>query len=259
MTTDTLPAGESTAKTASSERPEHPRLLVIVPAFNEAERLVKVLDAVHDIRTDADILVVDDGSDDATSAVALSANAFAARHPFNLGCGAALQTGYKFAMENGYDFIIQIDADGQHDPCCLGSILEPVEQGRADVSIGSRFRWEGGYRSTPERRLGSWVLGKLASAIIGHKITDPTSGYRAMNRKALALCAHDTFPHDYPDADVLITLHRAGIVIEEVPALMHPRAGGLSMHRGLRPFYYIFKMTLSIFVALLRGRPAVSH
>ena len=255
MSTDTLP----TKQIAVPAIPTRRRVLVIVPAFNEAARVAKVLHAVREIKPDADILVVDDGSTDATSAEAVAANAFAARHPFNLGCGAALQTGYKFAIERGYDFMIQIDADGQHDPSCLGAILEPVEQGRADIAIGSRFRWEGGYKSTPERRLGSWLLGKLASLIISYEITDPTSGYRAMNRKALSLCAQDSFPHDYPDADVLISLHRAGLVIEEVPALMHPRVGGQSMHRGLRPMYYVFKMTLSIFVALLRRKSPLPH
>lgn len=229
-------------------------VLIIVPAFNEKARVANVLRSLRAIKPDADVLVVDDGSTDRTSEVALAEGAFAARHPFNLGCGAALQTGYKFAVQHGYDFIVQIDADGQHDPSSLAAILEPVEQGRLDVVIGSRFLWEGGYQSPFERRLGSWVLGRFVSFIARRSITDPTSGYRAMNRKAFSRCAQDSFPHDYPDADVLITLHRSGVSIGEVPALMHPRSGGQSMHRGLRPLYYIFKMTLSMFVALLRRR-----
>jgi len=260
MSTETLSLGpEATRLEREPSSRARGRVLVVVPAFNESARLRNVLQAIHrQIESTADILVVDDGSGDATSEEALRAGALAARHPFNLGCGAALQTGYKFALERGYDFIVQIDADGQHDPSCLASVLAPVQEGKADIAIGSRFLWTGGYRSPIERRVGSWLFGQVATLFIGTRITDPTSGYRAMNRKALALCASDSFPHDYPDADVLINLHRAGVVITEVPALMHPRQGGHSMHRGLRPLYYMFKMSLSIFVALLRERPSPS-
>jgi glycosyltransferase involved in cell wall biosynthesis len=260
MSTETLDRQtDFTGATLEPSPRQQPQILVVVPAYNESARLRNVLQAIQrQSLSTADILVIDDGSRDATSAEALRAGAIAARHPFNLGCGAALQTGYKFALERGYDYIIQIDADGQHDPDCLAAVLAPTLEGKADVVIGSRFLWAGGYRSPIERRVGSWLFGQIATFLTGTRITDPTSGYRAMNRKALALCAHDSFPHDYPDADVLINLHRAGVVITEVPALMHPRRGGHSMHRGLRPLYYMFKMSLSIFVALLRKAPSAS-
>jgi glycosyltransferase involved in cell wall biosynthesis len=258
MSTETLSQAVEADSHREPDAGKRSRVLVIVPAYNESARLRDVLERIHQQIVSADILVIDDGSKDTTSLEALRAGAIAARHPFNLGCGAALQTGYKFALERRYDFIVQIDADGQHDPACLAAVLAPVQEGRADVVIGSRFLWTGGYRSPLERRIGSWMFGQIASFLTRTRITDPTSGYRAMNRKALALCARDSFPHDYPDADVLINLHRAGVVIAEVPALMHPRQGGHSMHRGFRPIYYIFKMSLSIFVALLREAPSAS-
>jgi glycosyltransferase involved in cell wall biosynthesis len=234
--------------------PARERILVILPAFNEATRVRPIVERVREIVPAADVLIVDDGSSDDTAREAGSGGAFVARHPFNLGYGAALQTGYRFALERGYDFLLQMDSDGQHDPGCLPDLLEPVRQGRADVCIGSRFLSNQGYRSTIARRIGSALFGALTSAITKKHITDPTSGFWSMNRAALERCARDSFPHDYPDADVLIALHRAGLRMEEVGVRMFPRADGASMHAGLRPLYYVFKMSLSIFVELLRKR-----
>jgi glycosyltransferase involved in cell wall biosynthesis len=234
------------------------RTLVVIPALNEAPRLPGVLGRIRELQPAVDILVIDDGSTDDTDAVARDAGAFVVRHPFNLGYGAALQTGYKFAVQRHYEMVIQMDGDGQHDPLNLDAVMEPVQNGSADVVIGSRFLDEKSYRPPLERRIGSWIFGKLASLITGKRITDPTSGYWALNRKAFDLCAGTPFPHDYPDADVLIGLHHAGLAIAEVPVRMYPPERGKSMHRGLRPFYYVFKMSLSIFVAMLRERPGRS-
>jgi glycosyltransferase involved in cell wall biosynthesis len=230
------------------------RVLLIMPAFNEAGRLGPLIENVREAFPLADVLIVDDGSSDATAREALAAGASVARHPFNLGYGAALQTGYRFAISKGYDFLVQMDADGQHDPLGLDALLDAVRKGRADVAIGSRFLSPEGFKSSFARRLGSTFFGALASLITGRRVTDPTSGFWAMNRGAVEICSRDTFPHDFPDADVLIALGRAGLRIEEVPVRMFPRAEGVSMHKGLRPLYYVFKMTLSIFVELLRTR-----
>jgi glycosyltransferase involved in cell wall biosynthesis len=240
------PAPKATRRTA--------RILLLIPAYNEAARLRPLIRKTREILPETEILVVDDGSSDATASEASAGGAWVARHPFNLGYGAALQTGYRFAVERQYELLLQMDADGQHDPLCLRGLLEPVAEGRADVAIGSRFLENGSYESPAARRIGSALFGTLASIITGKRITDPTSGFWAMNRNAFELCASDAFPHDYPDADVLITLHRAGLRTVEVPVRMFPRAGGPSMHGGLRPFYYVFKMTFSIFVELLRKR-----
>jgi glycosyltransferase involved in cell wall biosynthesis len=230
------------------------RILVIIPAYNEAGRLGRVLTGIRHRRPEVDMLVVDDGSTDTTSQEAHEAGALVARHPFNLGYGAALQTGFKFAKQRDYDFLVQMDGDGQHDPNDLVAVLRPVLEGDSDVVIGSRFLEKSSYRSGVRRRIGNWLYSKLASLLTGNRITDSTSGYWAMNRKAVSLCASGYFPHDYPDADVLIGMHQAGISIREVPVRMNPPEGGTSMHGGLRPFYYVFKMNLSIFLALLHRR-----
>jgi glycosyltransferase involved in cell wall biosynthesis len=234
--------------------PAADKILVILPAFNEARRVRPIVERVREILPAADVLIVDDGSSDDTALDARAGGAFVVRHPFNLGYGAALQTGYRFALERGYDFLLQMDSDGQHDPACLSELLEPVRKGRADVTIGSRFLSNQGYKSPVARRLGSALFGALASAITRKHITDPTSGFWSMNRAAIERCAQDSFPHDFPDADVLIALHRAGLRMEEVPVRMFPRSDGASMHAGLKPLYYVFKMMLSIFVELLRKR-----
>jgi len=235
------------------------RTLILVPALNESARLPAVLEQIRRVQPEADILVVDDGSTDDTAKRACETGAYVARHPFNLGYGAALQTGYQFAIARDYGWIVQMDGDGQHDPLFLESVMEPLRAGVADVVIGSRFLDDQSYRPPLERRIGSWLFGRLASVIIGKRITDPTSGYWALNRKAVSLCAGTSFPHDYPDADVLIGLHHAGVSITEVPVRMYAPEKGKSMHRGLKPIYYVFKMLLSIFVAMLREKPKPSE
>jgi glycosyltransferase involved in cell wall biosynthesis len=202
---------------------------------------------------------VDDGSVDNTRVVALRAGAKVISHPFNLGYGGALQTGYKYALNKEYEIFIQMDGDGQHDPSFMVDLLAVISKGEADIAIGSRFlqtRTIGSedepYRPPFMRRLGMRFFGMLSSLLIRQKVTDPTSGYQAMNRKVLGWVSSDRFPCDYPDADVLIMLHRAGFRIREVPVRMFENRDKKSMHSGWRPLYYIFKMLLSIFVTLMR-------
>ena len=202
---------------------------------------------------------MDDGSVDNTRVVALRAGAKVISHPFNLGYGGALQTGYKYALNKEYEIFIQMDGDGQHDPSFMVDLLAVISKGEADIAIGSRFlqtRTIGSedepYRPPFMRRLGMRFFGMLSSLLIQQKVTDPTSGYQAMNRKVLEWVSSDRFPSDYPDADVLIMLHRAGFRIREVPVRMFENRDKKSMHSGWRPLYYIFKMLLSIFVTLMR-------
>jgi hypothetical protein len=175
-------------------------------------------------------------------------------HPFNLGYGVAIQTGYKYAAAKGYDFVVQMDGDGQHDPSYVSRVLAPVIAGETDFALGSRFLGIESYDPSLVRRIGMAFFCKLVSTLIGTDITDSTSGFQAFNSKVTRFFTTEVFPCDYPDADMLLTLHRAGFRIKEVPVRMHASPSGRSMHAGWKPLYYIFKMLLSIFVTLLRKR-----
>lgn len=235
------------------------RTLVIIPAYNEERRVASVIKGVRDHLPQAEVVIVDDGSHDRTRWVAIDAGAKVLSHPINIGYGAALQTGYKFALDKGFEAIVQIDGDGQHDPSFLPILLDVIQMGEADIVIGSRFLKTQStilareiYPTPFIKRLGMRVFGTITSLIIRQKITDSTSGYQAMNRRALEWVSSDKFPWDYPDADVLIMLHRAGFRIKEVAVRMFPSENKKSMHSGWKPIYYVFKMLLSIMVTLMR-------
>jgi glycosyltransferase involved in cell wall biosynthesis len=228
-------------------------LSIIIPAYNEAERIAPLIANIRKF-SDADIIVVNDGSTDHTADEVRASGALVIDLPFNLGYGAALQTGFKYALEKGYMFAVQMDADGQHDPSSLTALISPVIQGDFDVVIGSRFLSDSNYKSPVIRRIGMFFFAIITRLVTKKKITDPTSGYQAINRKTMELFASDIYPVDYPDADVIIMLYRKGIRFTEVPVTMNRSIGNTSMHSGLKPFYYIFKMLLSILVTLLRSR-----
>ncbi len=236
---------------------QSPGVLIIIPALNEEKRIAPVIRRVQEQLPEARILVVDDGSSDRTATLAGSCGAQVLSHPFNMGYGVALQTGYKYALKQGFEWVLQMDGDGQHDSRDLQALLREVQKGEADLVIGSRFLGGGEYRSPFLRRVGMGLFGLIASVLNGQKISDPTSGFQALGRRTLELCVSDAFPGDYPDADVLVMLHRAGLRIREIPVRMHPNPQGTSMHSGLKPLYYVYKMLLSIGLNLLRGiRPA---
>jgi glycosyltransferase involved in cell wall biosynthesis len=231
--------------------------LVLIPAFNEAARIGRVLAGVRAAVPDATLLVVDDGSADDTTAVARAAGARVVRLPFNLGAGVAAQTGYKLAVREGYECVVQLDADGQHEPADIPALLAVIAHDEADVAIGSRFL-DGAntYRPGLLRRVGMGLFRWLAWLLTGMRFSDVTSGFRALGGDVVRFVATEWYPTDYADADVLITLRRAGFRLREVPVRMYPRTGGLSMHAGLRPVYYVFKMLLSVALAPLRREPA---
>jgi hypothetical protein len=226
--------------------------LILLPAHNEAGRIGPVIDAVRAAMPDATVLVVDDGSRDATVREALDAGAVVVSLPFNMGYGVALQTGYKYALREGVAYLVQLDGDGQHDPACIPAVLDRVKSGRCDLCIGSRFLSGDTYRIPFLRRTGMFVFRRVASALLGYTITDPTSGYQAMNRAVCAFFAKDAYPGDYPDTDVLVMLHHHGFRVGEASVLMHPRRAGASIHSGLKPVYYLFRMALEIPLNLLR-------
>ncbi len=230
------------------------KTLVVIPAFNEAGNIGLLIERIQRLELGLEMVVVDDGSSDNTATVACAKGAHALCLPFNLGYGAALQTGYKYALEQGYNYVIQMDGDGQHDAESIRTLLAEIQKAEVDLVIGSRFlgQSDGIYQVPLMRRLGISLFGRIASFYSGQKISDPTSGFQALNRKLLEFYASEVYPGDYPDADVLIMLSRAGFKFKEVPVLMHKNPQNKSMHSGLEPVYYLFKMFLSILVTLLR-------
>lgn len=227
--------------------------LVIIPAFNESEQIAAVVAGVRAAAPEADVVVIDDGSGDETAAIARAAGATVLRHPFNMGYGVAIQTGYKYALSRNYAFLVQIDGDGQHDPAGIPVLLAPLRTGATDFVLGSRFLDRGNYRPPWLRRIGMRFFRWIVALLIRQPISDCTSGFQAFNHSVARFFAGDIFPCDYPDADVLISLHLAGFRILEVPVRMTANASGRSMHSGIRPIYYVFKMLLSIIVTLLRN------
>ena len=227
---------------------------IIIPALDEAERIGSVIGGIRR-HTEADIVVVDDGSGDRTAERARGAGALVIVHPFNMGYGVALQTGYKFALKEGYDVLLQMDGDGQHDPQCIPSLFREVESGECDVAMGSRFLAEGGYPVDLLKSLGIGFFRWVILVLTGITITDPTSGYQCLGRRVFEFFSRGHFPWRYPDANVVLLLHRMGFRIREVPARMMPNPAGRSMHRGVFTLaYYFFEMFLSLFVTLLRDR-----
>ena len=225
--------------------------IAIVPALNEEETVGRVIDEIRAFDPRFDIVVVDDGSIDRTAGVAADRGAHVVRLPFNLGIGGAVQTGYRFAFEHGYDIAVQVDGDGQHDPTQLPAILEPVLSGEADLCIGSRFTGEGAYRSSFARRIGIQVFARVVSLIVRQKVTDTTSGFRAVNRKGIALFASD-YPHDYPEVEATVLCVKHKLRLKEVPVVMRERGGGASSITALRSIYYMAKVLLALFVGLFR-------
>jgi glycosyltransferase involved in cell wall biosynthesis len=221
--------------------------VIVIPAFNEASRLGPLLDQLRALPFAPEVVVIDDGSVDATSAVARRHGARVLRHPYNLGYGAALQTGYKYALRTGADILVQMDADGQHDPAQVSAVVEPVLRDERDLVIGSRFL-QPGYRMGTARTLGRLFFRGVARAL-GLRISDPTSGFQAMNRGVLDLHAQDGFPVDYPDVDVLIAAYRNGLRIGEVAVKMSEGTRASTLHGGSRSVYYLYKMMLSIWTA----------
>jgi glycosyltransferase involved in cell wall biosynthesis len=248
------------------EIPSDMKCLVIIPAYNEAGNIGSVIAEIRGLHAAIDIVVVDDGSADATARLAEQAGVKVLRLPFNLGYGAAVQTGLLYSVENGYDICVLIDGDGQHDPQYILQLLAPVAAGEADLALGSRFLGKADYRIPLGRRLGISLFRKLASWFTRQQITDPTSGFQAIHRRLMRFFVNDNYPHDYPDADTLIRLYFAGFRIKEVPVTIRPRLRGQSMHSGAKTLYYIYKMLFSIFIALTQkrmlrqGEPhAISH
>jgi glycosyltransferase involved in cell wall biosynthesis len=234
------------------------RILVIVPAFNEEVSVGKVVEGVTHCLPQADILVVNDGSTDLTSQKAKDSGAIVLDLPFNLGIGGAMQAGYQYAYEKGYDIAIQVDGDGQHDPKEIGKLLKALEEKKIGMAIGSRFIGDLGYKSSTMRRVGISIFSQVISMIVGQRITDPTSGFRASNRKTIQLFASD-YPQDYPEPEVVILLHQCHLKMEEVPVGMSERYSGESSITKIKSIYYMVKVLLAIFVDCFKKPPLLEQ
>ncbi len=230
-------------------------ILIIIPAHNEADNLPHVLPALQKTIPAADVLVIDDHSQDDTAAVARKLGAQVVRLSNNLGYGGAVQTGFRYGAASHYDYAVMMDADGQHDPEYVPRLLAPVMAGQCDVALGSRFKGGMTYQVSLVRRMGMKLFAVITRLFTGQEITDATSGFQAMNRDVMRFFAEENYPSDYPDADTLIMLYFAGFRVLEVPVVMHERIAGESMHgNSLKSLYYIIKMLLSIFMVYLRYR-----
>lgn len=227
------------------------RTLLIIPALNEAESIAGVIAAIRR-HFGGDIVVIDDGSEDETGALARSAGAVVLHHTCNLGIGAAVQTGFMYALQEGYDFVVRNDADGQHDPAQIPRLLDVLEKDEADIVVGSRFLAREGYQSTFVRRVGIFILG-LVSTLVGARITDPTSGYWAVNRRALKVLIRSQ-ADDYPETEALVHASRFGCRVREQPVIMYARMAGRSSIGTIYSGFYMMKVVLALLVGRLRPR-----
>ena len=232
------------------------RKLAIVPAYNEGGMVGRVVRDIHREAPGFDVLVVDDGSTDATAVEAEAEGAMLIRHPYNLGIGGAVQSGYKYALRHDYDVAVQVDGDGQHKPEYLPMMLKALQTGgeQADMVYGSRFRGDPGYKVPFGRRAGNMIFSIVLTALTRQKITDPTSGFRMTNRRGIELFARD-YPHDYPEVEALLMLHAHHLRIHEVHVKMNARGFGDSSIDYPRSAYYMVKVLLALFVGLFRRRP----
>jgi glycosyltransferase involved in cell wall biosynthesis len=245
-----MPASYLTTGTMSAN-------LAIVPAFNEAEAIAATVTEIARWAPDFDVLVVDDGSTDLTAARAREAGASVLSLPFNLGIGGAMQSGYIYAEEHGYEVAVQVDGDGQHGPRHIPELLETLRAGPGlNMVTGSRFLDPDGegYRSSAARRVGIRFFSRLLSTITGQRVTDPTSGFRMTDRHGIELFAND-YPRDYPEVEAIVLMHTHRLRSCEAPVTMAPRLTGVSTISSTQSVYYMVKVLLAVFVALFRTRP----
>jgi len=230
------------------------RSLAIIPAFNEAASVGAVVESAIEELPGWDVVVIDDGSDDETAVVAARAGAHVVSTPYNLGIGGAVQTGFIFARDSGYQRMVQIDGDGQHETAAVATLEQRMADSGADMVCGSRFLGEGDHYPAPiSRRTGIHIFAFLLSSFLRQRVTDPTSGFRLYNRRAIELFATD-YPPDYPEVEVVLMLHQHRLKMAEVSVQMQLRQNGNSSISSGKSAYYMVKVLLALFVGLLRAR-----
>ncbi|WP_229686131.1 glycosyltransferase family 2 protein [Longimycelium tulufanense] len=233
------------------------RVLIVLPALNEEQNVEQVVTEVREHLPTADVLVVDDGSTDATTDRARAGGARVARLAVNLGVGGAMRTGFRYALRRGYDVVVQVDADGQHDPRNVAELLEQLED--ADLVIGARFAGRGSYVAKGPRRWAMWVLAFALSRLAHTRLTDVTSGFRAAGPRAVRLFAQH-YPAEYlgDTVESLVIAMRAGFTVRQVPVEMRVRNGGTPSQTPVRAAVYLFRAGLALLLALVRRRPSLS-
>lgn len=232
------------------------RVLVIIPAYNEQDTIRSVVAAIAARAPGCDYLIVNDGSTDGTLSILQADKLCHVNLPINLGIGGGVQTGYRYALENGYDIAVQIDGDGQHDPVYIPQMVRIIEEGGADLVIGSRFIEKEGFQTSFLRRVGIGFFGWLIHLITGLRVTDATSGFRAGNRRVIELFAR-YYPADYPEPETVVMARRCGCRIAEMPVIMFERGGGRSSINMQKSVYYMIKVTLAILIDCLKPREEV--
>jgi glycosyltransferase involved in cell wall biosynthesis len=241
---------------SKAKRPPGPAL-AIVPAYNEQATIGRVVGDLKEKAPGFDVVVIDDGSTDRTAERAAGAGATVIKLPFNLGIGGAMQTGYRYALENGYELAAQVDGDGQHDVDELDQLVEVMrEDPTVDSVAGSRFLEKSSYRVPLARRTGIRLFSFMVSTITRQKVTDPTSGFRLVNRRGIELFARD-YPIDYPEVEAILMVHAHRLKMREVAVRMHDRTGGRSSITRYLSIYYMVKVSLALFVGLFRSRPVI--
>lgn len=227
--------------------------LIIIPAYNEAENIERTVEDIRSNAPDFDYVIINDCSTDATKAICEAKHYNLVNLPINLGIGGAVQTGYQYALEYGYDLAVQVDGDGQHDPHFLQQMSEYMEQNQVDMVIGSRFIEKKGFQSSALRRIGITYFTGLIKMCTGKRITDPTSGLRMAGRNIIQLFAQN-YPKDYPEPESVVAALRRGYVVQEIPVVMRERQGGESSITMRNSVYYMIKVTIAIWMEVLRGR-----
>lgn len=228
------------------------RRVAIVPALNEAQTIASVIEEIRAVDPGFEILVIDDGSTDDTVAEARRAGALVARLPYNIGIGGAVQTGYQYAREHGFQVAVQIDGDGQHDPSELPKIMGPLLSDDADIVVGSRFAGAGAYRASLPRRFGIRIFRHFVSAFVGQSLTDTSSSFRAINRRAVCFFAQE-YPHGYLETvEATVMATRSGLRIKEVPVTVRPREVGRSTLTTPLSIFYAVKVMVAVFVGMFR-------
>lgn len=223
------------------------KVLIIIPAFNEAGNIEKVVDNLIENYPLYDYIVVNDCSSDQTREICLRRGYHFLDQPINLGIGGTVQNGYQYALEHDYDVAIQIDGDGQHDVSYIDSMLPKLESGEADIVIGSRFIEKEGFQSSGARRMGIAMISTVIKLLTWKRVKDVTSGFRAVNRRFISIYAKD-YPQDYPEPEAIVAALMYGAKVEEVPVIMHERISGISSINLKKAVYYMIKVTLALFI-----------